>query len=116
MESVNEPIDYDSLARSRDRAVQEIEFRLIKGQKISQIDFEQCLTELIAFSVKTATVKSHFADSSNSLNSALVIGILLEAKARFNKDFLNSLQAVFSQTNTFACYSDYISDSVSEVN
>jgi GT2 family glycosyltransferase len=116
MESVNEPIDYDSLARSRDRAGQEIEFRLIKGQKISEIDFEQCLMDLIAISGNTATVKNQSAESSNSLNSARVIGILLESKAKFHKDYLNSLQAVFRQTNTFACYSDYISDSGSEVN
>jgi GT2 family glycosyltransferase len=116
MESVNEPIDYDSLARSRDRAVQEIEFRLIRGQKISQIDFEQCLMELIAISGNTAIVKSQSADSSNSLTSTRVIGILLESKAKFQKDFLNSLQTVFSQTNTFVCYSDYLSDSVGEVN
>jgi GT2 family glycosyltransferase len=116
MESVNQPIDYDSLARSRDRAGQEIEFRLIKGQKISQIDFEQCLMDLIAISGNAAKVKSQSADSSNSLNSGRLIGILLESKVRFNKDFLNSIQVVFSQTNTFACYSDYISDSVGELN
>jgi GT2 family glycosyltransferase len=103
------------LARSRDRAGQEIEFRLIKGQKISEIDFEQCLMDLIAISGNTATVKNQSAESSNSLNSARVIGILLESKAKFHKDYLNSLQAVFRQTNTFACYSDYISNAENEV-
>jgi GT2 family glycosyltransferase len=116
MESVNDPIDYDSLFRSRDRVDQEIEFKLIKGQKISEIDFEQCLMDLIAISGNAATVKSQSADSSKSLNLSRVIGILLESKAKFHKDFLDSFQAVFSQTNTFACYSDYISGSVSEVN
>jgi GT2 family glycosyltransferase len=116
MESVNEPIDYDSLARIQDRAVQQIEFTLIKGQKVSQIDFEHCLMDLIAISGNTEKVNSHSAVSSSSLTSARVIGILLESKAKFHKDFLNSLQTVFSQTNTFACYSDYISDSGSEVN
>jgi GT2 family glycosyltransferase len=116
MKTVIERIDYDSLVWSRDQSCQEIEFRLIKGPMVSQVDFEQCLMDLIAISGNTLNVNGQFIDSSVASSPHRVVGILLESKANFHKDFFNSLLAVFSQTDTYACYSDHISYFGSEAN